>query len=1303
MSSITLLRARVAELEEENVYLQQQIEQLKQQQQQQQRQRAPKPSINNSSTADDSSSQQLSVTSSSSSSSSSASPLSSSSSPLPGVADGLSHDSQLHQQSLLLSALGEQLQALQQENAVLRSQHGSKSLLMSFSLMDGLKEEKEQLRAEVDRLRMQMFVMEERRKRRDDRKGTAADEAADDSSTAAAEVLQASEETKEEEQSRGQEDSAAGEVEAQGQPTSANEEKEDNDDSNTAAEKAIIQVARTETQPPSSDDNETDKLTSAEHEERDEEKLDENASKDKEKDGADKRRVKKLIKDKRSKTSPPTSTASSPDASPPSQSVLSPTSSSASPSALSLPSSTLRITSNRLPFMEDSPLYRQQLDNMRVRVSQMFSRLDHLAEKASEYSRSALAFSRAGEAFADELDRSWADVEVEDGGEEKKLMEEERKREKDKKRKQSEREKAAKNGTPATRKKAAAAGKRRTRESSEGISSASIAEAAQLDSAFLNIGLNNRGQSNTPTPGSAGTGSSSDAASIGSSSSAPSVTSPLSAAIGGANTLGVAASSAAKLRASTSNSSLSIKSFLSDIQAKVSDVLNDKDSHSPSSSPLTINTASAVASHRAHNEPDSAPQIPPTKRLSHSTRAATVSPTSASASLTPFSDSQHHFQSISDLHHADRLQLDLEARQRAERQKHPIPEQPVSLTNAMSKMSSIVSTSAEITRNLSAFIDHVLVNAVRSVGEKYSVAVSKTQLSMNTLLGDYELALQARLAKRKQERERHFNVLNMFGQRRTYDEEYQRLCQLRREMELRRFDHIQLLNEVCTAKRTELIEVMCASFLSFVTFFHEGWFAANYVKDEVDMLQEELTKRRVYYQKQAKLTLAQRQRLLKSALPINLPVIFPLSNWHSLSENNKTTTMSGYLRQPLDDSNPNKVREWKRRWFVLEGGTFYYLNEAEYYQPKHVVNVLTCAARPWSKSSLDFCFELISPTRTFVYQAESEYEMKAWVAVFANSTEQLLGQQQTRSDTNALDSKLNVSVLEQQKRVKAGLLSQLRRDNCYCAECSARDPDWASINLGIMICIVCSGIHRSLGVHISKVRSMTLDDWDTELLDMMVGIGNDKSNSVYEGALDDDDIGHGSRSGRSGDAGHSKPSANSSHHEKEEFIQMKYVRRAFLSKQMLHLCGDVQQMGQRMWQACESDDDLGQLILLHALGCPVGWLNEREEGRTLLHHAAEYDSVQCVEWLIQNNADVEATDRHGMTPLALAKANQSKLVIRRLEGGNATPATTSSSGASSAASSGSSTPVAKHSGVSATPVKDEKVGKSVVGVSKPRV
>lgn len=64
------------------------------------------------------------------------------------------------------------------------------------------------------------------------------------------------------------------------------------------------------------------------------------------------------------------------------------------------------------------------------------------------------------------------------------------------------------------------------------------------------------------------------------------------------------------------------------------------------------------------------------------------------------------------------------------------------------------------------------------------------------------------------------------------------------------------------------------------------------------------------------------------------------------------------------------------------------------------------------------------------------------------------------------------------------------------------DPDWASLNLGALMCIECSGIHRHLGAHLSRVRSLDLDDWPPELLAVMTAMGNALANSVWEGALD---------------------------------------------------------------------------------------------------------------------------------------------------------------------------------------------------------
>jgi stromal membrane-associated protein len=76
-----------------------------------------------------------------------------------------------------------------------------------------------------------------------------------------------------------------------------------------------------------------------------------------------------------------------------------------------------------------------------------------------------------------------------------------------------------------------------------------------------------------------------------------------------------------------------------------------------------------------------------------------------------------------------------------------------------------------------------------------------------------------------------------------------------------------------------------------------------------------------------------------------------------------------------------------------------------------------------------------------------------------------------------------------------------RPDNKRCVDCRKRDPRWAAWNLGVFFCIRCSGIHRSLGVHISKVKSVDLDTWTTDQVDNMVKWGNSKANSYWESQL----------------------------------------------------------------------------------------------------------------------------------------------------------------------------------------------------------
>ncbi|KAI2640307.1 ArfGap-domain-containing protein [Xylaria nigripes] len=69
--------------------------------------------------------------------------------------------------------------------------------------------------------------------------------------------------------------------------------------------------------------------------------------------------------------------------------------------------------------------------------------------------------------------------------------------------------------------------------------------------------------------------------------------------------------------------------------------------------------------------------------------------------------------------------------------------------------------------------------------------------------------------------------------------------------------------------------------------------------------------------------------------------------------------------------------------------------------------------------------------------------------------------------------------------------------NNLCADCAARNPSWASWNLGIFLCMRCAAIHRKLGTHISKVKSMSMDSWTADQVESMKRIGNIASNKTY--------------------------------------------------------------------------------------------------------------------------------------------------------------------------------------------------------------
>uniref|UniRef100_A0A674G8U8 ArfGAP with GTPase domain, ankyrin repeat and PH domain 1 n=1 Tax=Taeniopygia guttata TaxID=59729 RepID=A0A674G8U8_TAEGU len=237
----------------------------------------------------------------------------------------------------------------------------------------------------------------------------------------------------------------------------------------------------------------------------------------------------------------------------------------------------------------------------------------------------------------------------------------------------------------------------------------------------------------------------------------------------------------------------------------------------------------------------------------------------------------------------------------------------------------------------------------------------------------------------------------------------------------------------------------------------------------------------------------------------------------------------------------------------------------------------------------NFEFIIVSLTgQTWHFEATTYEERDAWVQAIES---------QILASLQSCESSKNKSRLTSQNEAMA--LQSIRniRGNSHCVDCEAQNPDWASLNLGALICIECSGIHRNLGTHLSRVRSLDLDDWPIELIKVMSAIGNELANSVWE----------------ENSQGHVKPSSDSTREEKELWIRAKYEQKLFLAPlQCLELS-----LGQHLLRAT-AEEDLRTVILLLAHGTREE-VNETcgdGDGRTALHLACRKGNVVLVQLLI---------------------------------------------------------------------------------------
>ncbi|KAF7699771.1 hypothetical protein HF521_002729 [Silurus meridionalis] len=381
-------------------------------------------------------------------------------------------------------------------------------------------------------------------------------------------------------------------------------------------------------------------------------------------------------------------------------------------------------------------------------------------------------------------------------------------------------------------------------------------------------------------------------------------------------------------------------------------------------------------------------------------------------------------------------------------------------------------------------------------------------------------------------------------------------------------DYCLQLNNFLTQQKVDVLNSVFSFCHAQNTFFHQGFDLLKDLEPTMKTMAAELSGLSAECVNRRK-NLEHQHLLVQQRDACGEPVLF------------NGGAIEGYLfKRPR-----RKNKTWKRCWFSANHNQLIY-TKSHKEQPIVLFDDLRlCAVKSLDSIDRRFCFELLSVQKSCVLQADSEELKMAWM--------------------NAVQSRIDMAYRErvqsEHTQVKDGSLPAP-------APVPTPLPGTLSMVLVAMVTTAAVTVKKrslagpvSLGVHLSKVRSLTLDSWDPEQLKLLCVLGNDVINGIYECHLPEME----------------KPKSDSSRQQKEVYIRTKYVERKFV-------------------QRC--DPNITGLVI--GLRVPLAeWRNANhrdQHGHAAIHTATTRGHTGQVCLLLKRGANQYAADEKGKDPLSIA-------------------------------------------------------------------